>query len=1246
MDTPRVPVDTPEADVMWSIPNTVCVIGFGAYGPHAVLHKVLTAPECVGPIVVVDAVGRGAAVLGDELGALLEQRSMTWLDLADRRRPITLFRLGAGDHVKDTMLWVLERLKQIAELAKLSNKTLSWAVDVWFRLTAEGDVGLGALLQRLSEADTRRWFQAQWTDATELDRLVSVLKWCLRFPAVYALSEAAVCSPIFTAHHGSVYKGSVYKGSVHKAGREEADIDSQRNRVIWLEARLESFEAAEHELVQTLLFASVAESVRSLLSSNAPNRTSVSTAGGDPVRCTVIYLYPTVFPVERIPVPVHALSSSEAVEAATAVTAVRYRLPGWVSATSDQIRHVMLVRGGSRVSIPPAALPWVEGADELWVLQPPRPLLASAHRHWASDGVIKRINALRPGQVWIRDRRTGKALATRLGPTRRSPMQINRVHGFRFAGSQKRPAARFRQVSRLVDRLVPPQAKHGDLFERLQDRELLRLGWFRANRGVKKTSHGIDNVTIGAFRSELEKELDALSGELRSGRYRCRPLRRVYIPKAGGGRRPLGIACVRDRVVQAACLVLLEPIFEPEFSHYSFAFRPRRNAHQAIHVARSMIASGRTWAVTADIRKCFDSIDHDVLMGLVEQRVHDQALLKLIRHWLTIEVLDFHDLLPTEVGVPQGEPLSPMLANIYLDPLDKHFERLGLDFVRYADDIVLLATGEEGAKAALDTLAGFLHSPLRMQLKPAKTQYAPVQEGIDFLGFRMTGETITIRPSRLDRALDKMRPLVRELGSPQATFMQRAEALGRVSALTRGFRNYFSLDGEATIDEQLTALDGRVEQMAHAMLPSTLRDDPAWVGRDRFGSSLQDEQTGGAIVSPAFRETASGGYPEDEPDPLPGSWMTKTARDRLAGAGAGAGAADATADAETDEEGGDPGLIFDDGRLFVLQHGSYVMADGEDLVVRKRKTEIARLPLNELVLIYLQGLGMNISVPLQIELAERDVPVVFAPPVGHPVAMLTPIHSHRAFLRSQQVLRRSDPDILQAGLAMIAAKTSNQAAVLRYFGKYRRRGDPDLGRALDEAARSIREQADRISGLDPARENLRSIAMGYEGQAAATYWQQLVILLPQRHGFEGRVQQTTVDPVNQCINYVYGILYGEVWRSIVSVGLDPYFGLMHGSQRDQGSLVFDLIEEFRAPFADRAVLAMIGRGFVPIIGKQGQLRTRARRQLATAFLKRWHKPLVWRSKRRSPARILAHQASSLVKLTERKGDYHPYRMRW
>ncbi|MFB3906041.1 MAG: CRISPR-associated endonuclease Cas1 [Acidobacteriota bacterium] len=977
---------------------------------------------------------------------------------------------------------------------------------------------------------------------------------------------------------------------------------AQESGVVWIEAVAEHFEVVEHALVLHLIDAAVENAVKVCIDHKAIN---------DRSQVRVVRLLPPPF---------------EGLEP-----------PDWVRETAARVRHVSVHHLNPDRVLKSPVLGWVSSADELCVLKPAR-RLSPVHRAWLTDAEIECIDAMPAGAMWIRSKADRKSIVVEANI---GTVSVSVAQRLRFQAAQGCEQVQVRQMSSALS-TIGPCTREADLYRRLADSEFLRTAWFRVQSGPKESA-GVDHVTIAGFKDIAERELAKLSYELRTGRYQSRPLLRVHIPKSDGGKRPLGICCVRDRIVQTAILLVLEPIFEPTFSHFSFAFRPRRSAHHALTVARSFIAAGHEWAVIADIKKCFDNIDHDVLLRLLSQRIADPNLLDLIRQLLTVDVLDFHDMFPSDLGVPQGESLSPFLSNVYLDPLDRRFEALLLPFVRYADDILLFARDADGARRALEELASFLREPLHLELKPAKTNYQPVSQGVDFLGFRIFGKQLIVQPARIERAAGLLRPALERLGNRALSFLERSAALGRINSTVRGFRNYFGLPDEPEIEAQLRRLDGTVEEMALELLPVEIREDPAWICRERF-CMPQPELTTEATLTP-IASALLDVYPEDTT--VPRGTPAETGVTGVQAKGRSTVIVGSGSDALAEEqEPQNDGVLKDRGRLYLLANGSYLSLKNDRLVVKRRKSVVYETQLHDIGLIFLQGLGMTVAVQLQIKLAEMDIPLVLAPLVGPPVAVLNPILSTRSFLRGQQVLRRDDPDVVQAALRMLAAKCGNQAAVLRYFGKYRKKTDPTRSEELAHASRAIRDLGQRITLLDPSTPGLRSVAMGYEGQAAALYWAQLIQLVPESLGFSGRCHSSPKDVVNQCINYVYGILYGEVWRAVVKAGLDPYFGLVHGSHRDQGSLVFDLIEEFRAPFADRLVLGMLGRGFVPKSNSQGLLRTSTRRRLAAAFNKSWRAGVRWRSASLTPAALLERQAVHLANLIKGESTYQPYRMRW
>jgi RNA-directed DNA polymerase len=255
----------------------------------------------------------------------------------------------------------------------------------------------------------------------------------------------------------------------------------------------------------------------------------------------------------------------------------------------------------------------------------------------------------------------------------------------------------------------------------------------RANGG----SAGMDHVTVERFAERAEKEIEVLSESLRTGEYRTQRIKRVWIPKPGGGeKRPLGIPTVRDRVVQSALRNVLEPIFEREFATHSYGFRPGRGCKDALRRVDGLLKSGYVHVVDADLKGYFDSIPREPLMDRVREKIADGRVLKLLDQFLTQEILEGMRTWTPEGGTPQGAVISPMLANLYLDPLDHLMENSGFEMVRYADDFVILCRTETDAKRALETVRGWTESA-GLTLHPTKTHIVDTREpgGFDFLGY-------------------------------------------------------------------------------------------------------------------------------------------------------------------------------------------------------------------------------------------------------------------------------------------------------------------------------------------------------------------------------------------------------------------------------------------------------------------------------------------------------------------------------
>lgn len=361
-------------------------------------------------------------------------------------------------------------------------------------------------------------------------------------------------------------------------------------------------------------------------------------------------------------------------------------------------------------------------------------------------------------------------------------------------GTEPDPAARTPES--------PAETKH--LMEEVCQRDNLvkALKRVQTNRG----GPGVDGMTVQELPDHLTEHWPTFREQLRSGTYKPQPVKRVDIPKPGGGTRQLGVPTVLDRFIQQAILQVLQPRWDPTFSESSYGFRPGRSAHQAARTAQRYIAEGRRWVVDLDLAKFFDRVHHDRLMSRVAYRVDDKRLLRIIRAFLNAGVMEGGLVSPRHRGTPQGGPLSPLLSNLVLDELDRELERRGHAFVRYADDVNIYVASERAGRRVMESIARYLNRKLRLDVNEEKSAVARPWRR-QFLGFSFSSDA--------DPKLRLARRTVHRLKR-------------RIRTLTRRTRG---IAIEAMVEELARYLRGWGGYFGICETLSVLRDLDSWIRR-------------------------------------------------------------------------------------------------------------------------------------------------------------------------------------------------------------------------------------------------------------------------------------------------------------------------------------------------------------------------------------------------------------------------------
>jgi CRISPR-associated protein Cas1 len=678
---------------------------------------------------------------------------------------------------------------------------------------------------------------------------------------------------------------------------------------------------------------------------------------------------------------------------------------------------------------------------------------------------------------------------------------------------------------------------------------------------------GVDGVTVEDLAARMGQELPALQGEVLTGRYRPLPLLRLWLPRPGKPPRPIGVPCVRDRVLQTAAAQALMPLLEGEFEECSYAYRQGRSVRMAVERIGLLQRQGYQWVVEADITQFFDRIPHARLLAQLQLLCGDAELVALVERWLATPVWDAGErgpwpgltgaapeLPPNRLGVPQGSPLSPALANLYLDHLDEALLDADHALVRYADDFVVLARSRQRAEDAVALSEEVLHD-LALELNPLKTRVVNFEQGFKFLGWHF----------------------VRSLALPARKVVEAARAeLGMGMGLTRSAAAV-AVPAAALPAEQAEEADsdGLVGEMATAWAEA-LAAQPGWQAP---ASNPAAQPTGAEVES-------------DDPGPdtqtLPDPGIAATL-DRLDAAPASEDTdrprLDLGPDPSLDTEP-DPDPDSEDARapaplpslqrtLYLVDPAASLHTENRRLLVRREQELLLELPAVNVDLVMLMGRN-TVTTAALVCCMQQGIPVVLTSRMGRFYGRMEPPGGDAVRLQQAQFAAQADAALnLALARHFVHGKLANAARTLAAYARHRR-AQAGAG-AVQAALLQLRDLRGRLKTA-PDLDTLR----GLEGAGASAYFGAWRHWLAPTWTFGAREQQAGRDPINALLDLGYTLLYHAVAGLIQARGLTPWLGHLHAVKPGHMALASDLMEEFRAVVVDPVLLHLcLNGGLLP-----------------------------------------------------------------
>lgn len=715
---------------------------------------------------------------------------------------------------------------------------------------------------------------------------------------------------------------------------------------------------------------------------------------------------------------------------------------------------------------------------------------------------------------------------------------------------------------------------------------------------ISKSSSGIDGVEYETFEKAHRENIDVLSAKVLEGRYAPEPLKKIEIDKPDSDeKRPIALSAIKDKIVQRVLYDNLNSYFDKRFSDKSYAYRPDKSTLKAINQTTVFINQKNLFIVKTDIDNFFESIDHNLLLELLTHHIKDRRIIRLISLFLQTGGFKGMEYDPHFQGIHQGDILSPLLSNIYLNEMDLFLEKREVPFVRYADDFVMLFKSKQEAYKMLKEVKRSLKS-LHLKLEKEKTSVTHISEGFTFLGVDFIGRNRSVQEQRLQRSVEK----ILSFSQDKRGFKIFVDDL---NTYLHALKNYYLkiISKNATQHQRLQ--NALIDTMAHKVFLS--KSSKTLTTKKAFKSFLEQVHLHLLFDDPAdvlVTLAIARGYERYLSEKSYKDTSTKIARKKNKYAK----------------------KFADDATLHVVSKGVMLGVSKNRFVIKEYGRVKARHPLNKVKRIILEGRGFSLSSDVIKKCADHAISIDFIDSKAFAYASLNTYKASGSQIIQKQALTLNTPLQLTLAQEFIRGKAKNQLNYLKYINKYHKL----LDRQIDAMAVTI--------GKLKSAQSIETL-MGYEGSISASYWDALrmVIDVP----FEKRITLGARDVVNTSLNYGYAILYGQVQHALVYAGLSLNISFLHTMDAQKPTLTFDMIEEFRTFVVDRTVISMLNKDEPLKLGSDGLLTKSSRQLLAKNVKERLGAYTMHKKESKKIENIIQSQAFLLAKTI--KGESKKYK---